>query len=189
MVRGSWCVLGSYYQVVHSPNQLGPSILGWTWMRQKSYSTNSVRFGGMSASNKQEHASAKRSIWPLTRPSLIARLMDPNDDDAWRIFQDRYGKAILTMARKSGLSEDEAREVVAHTIEAVWRSFQTYDPSKSARFRNWLAGVVRNRIHEQLRQRPKHEPLPEGDVLADEHVSVPPGAITEPEVIRLLAEA
>lgn len=188
MVRNPLSEFGGPCSVVHSQNQLTADIFGWTgcWRILQS---RTVRFGGMSASNQAEPTCAKRSIWPLTRPSLLARLMDPNDQDAWRIFQDRYGSAILTIARKSGLCEDEAKEVLAHTVEAVWQSFHTYDPSKSARFRNWLAGIVRNRIHEQIRQRPKHEPLPEDDVLADENACVPGAAIAEPEAIRLLAEA
>ncbi len=94
---------------------------------------------------------------PGTEVGVLQRLGNPDDNDAWELFRARYKPLICSVARQAGLSEAEADEVLQSTLIAVHRSLAGYDPRR-AKFRTWLGGIVRNRIREQLRNRPQGEP-------------------------------
>ncbi len=97
------------------------------------------------------------SFWPSTEVGLIRRLENADDNAAWAVFVERYRPPIRRTALRAGLSDTEAEEVVQSTWLAVLKSLATYNP-QLCRFRTWLGGIVRNRIHEQVRGR-KGEPL------------------------------
>src|SRR6266508_2511023 len=133
--------------------------------------------------------SSETNFWPITRPTLLKRMENSEDDEAWRAFQQRYRRPVIAVARMAGLSEAESEEVLNRSLEAVWKSLGTFDPKRPTKFRSWLAGIVRNRIHEQIRLRPRHSPLPDDDPGSSACVAVPQAAITEPAVLHLLEEA
>ena len=54
-----------------------------------------------------------------TRRSLVDRLQNWEDRKHWQEFFDTYWKLIFSAARKSGLSEAEAQEVVQETVITV----------------------------------------------------------------------
>ena len=56
-----------------------------------------------------------------TRRSLLSRLRDLSDSDSWRTFFDTYWRLIYNVARKSGLSDGDAQDVVQETVIAVAR--------------------------------------------------------------------
>jgi RNA polymerase sigma factor (sigma-70 family) len=102
----------------------------------------------------------------LTRRTLLSRLRNLDDQDSWRTFFDRYWRLLYNVARKSGLDDSGAQEVVQETVVAVARrmpEFQ-YDPTRGT-FRQWLLRITRRRIIDQLRrlyrQPPKAEVAPE----------------------------
>lgn len=97
-------------------------------------------------------------FWPQTQLGQIARLANTDDQEAWTAFQARYRAPVVAVARRAGLSADEAVEVLQSTLIAVRESLASYDPTRS-KFRTWLGGVVRHRIQEQVRRRPKGAPL------------------------------
>ena len=87
-----------------------------------------------------------------TRQSLLSRLRNAGDDESWRVFFDTYWRLIYNVARKSGLSDDQAQDVVQDTVIAVARKMPEfrYDPSKGS-FKQWLLVICRRRIQDQLR--------------------------------------
>ena len=90
-----------------------------------------------------------------TRPSLLARLKDGDEQAGWREFLETYGRLIRGAALKSRLTEEEADDVLQETAMAVVKNigaFQ-YDPAKCA-FKSWLLLITRQRIIWQLRKRP-----------------------------------
>jgi len=90
-----------------------------------------------------------------TRASLIARLKDLQDDSSWQEFFDTYWKLIYGVARKSGLTEVEAQDVVQETMVSVAKhmpGFQ-YDPAIGS-FKAWLLQMTRWRMIDQIRKRP-----------------------------------
>jgi len=89
-----------------------------------------------------------------TRASLIARMKDWQDQASWQAFFDTYWRLIYDVARKAGLSDSEAQDVVQETMLAVARqmpNFQ-YDASRGS-FKAWLLTTTRWRIIDRLRQR------------------------------------
>ena len=96
-----------------------------------------------------------------TRASLIARLKDWQDHSSWQQFFNTYWKLIYSVARRAGLTDDEAQDVVQETMASVARhmpNFQ-YDPALGS-FKSWLMIKTRWCIIEQLRKRPPQGALP-----------------------------
>ena len=91
-----------------------------------------------------------------TRPSLLNRLKGGDDTQGWQDFYRLYGPLIRNFARKAGLTEDEAEEVVRETAVSVARNLPgyTYDPKVCA-FKTWLLNLARWRITDQIRKRRK----------------------------------
>jgi RNA polymerase sigma-70 factor (ECF subfamily) len=92
-----------------------------------------------------------------TRRSLLDRLRNWQDQGSWREFFDTYWKFIYSMAIRSGLSDQEAEDVVQETVISIAKKmpeFQ-YDPERCS-FKGWLMHVTRLRIMDQLRRRSPH---------------------------------
>src|SRR5439155_7279392 len=89
-----------------------------------------------------------------TRASLLERLKDLGDRASWDDFYQTYRELIYSVARKAGLKETEAEEVVQDTLIAVARKIPEfhYDPSVDS-FKGWLLTVTRWRILDQLEKR------------------------------------
>ena len=76
-----------------------------------------------------------------------------DDSASWRTFFDTYWRLIYNVARKSGLSDDQAQEVVQETVIALARKMPEfrYDPAQGS-FKSWLLVICRRRIHDHLRR-------------------------------------
>lgn len=89
-----------------------------------------------------------------TRASLIHRLKNWQDSASWQDFFKVYWKLIYGVARKAGLADDEAQDVVQETLISVAKHMPTfkYDPSIGS-FKAWLLNMTRWRIIGQFRKR------------------------------------
>jgi len=96
---------------------------------------------------------------PITRPSLLIRLRDRADNDAWRSFNRLYGPLIFDFCRCRGLQESDAAEVMQETLLQITKSIQTfqYDPQRG-RFRGWIGSIVHCKLIEFHR---KQQRLPQ----------------------------
>lgn len=93
---------------------------------------------------------------PTTRPSLLLRLRDPQDHEAWVEFVELYEPATYRLLRRHGLQDADAREVVQDLLMAVNRSIHRWDPDKErGSFRGWLRRVTRNLVINWVKQRPR----------------------------------
>lgn len=91
-----------------------------------------------------------------TSVTLLRRLRDPADRDAWGTFALNYGKRIYTWCRRWNLQEADTEDVTQGllvNIPTKMRSFQ-YDP-KVGSFRAWLKTVVRHALADFVRARQK----------------------------------
>ncbi len=88
-----------------------------------------------------------------TRESLLQRLKNWDDDASWNDFKRIYFRFLHCIARKSGLTETEADDVVQETMISVAKSMPgfNYDPSAGS-FRSWLALIVRRRVADCIRK-------------------------------------
>ena len=89
-----------------------------------------------------------------TRRSLVSRLRQWDDQASWQEFFSIYWKLIYSVALKSGLTHEEAEDVVQETVLSVAKKMDTfkYDPALCS-FKGWLMHVTRLRIIDQLRKR------------------------------------
>src|SRR5947208_4240601 len=84
---------------------------------------------------------------PLTRASLLVRLRDPNDADAWTEFVRLYAAVIYGFARKRGLQDADAADMMQEVLRSVSGAVGRleYDRARGT-FRGWLFTVVRNKV-------------------------------------------
>ena len=91
---------------------------------------------------------------PTTRASLLFRLRDWQDHDAWVEFVSLYEPVVYRLLRRHGLQDADAREVMQDLLLAVSRSIDRWDPAKErGSFRGWLRQVARNLVINWLKQR------------------------------------
>lgn len=82
---------------------------------------------------------------PETRPSLLLRLRNPQDEQAWREFLKIYEPLIERLARQRGLQHADARELVQEVLVAVSGAIDRWDPDETkGSFRGWLSTITRN---------------------------------------------
>jgi RNA polymerase sigma factor (sigma-70 family) len=85
--------------------------------------------------------------FPSTRASLLVRLRDPQDEEAWRQFVDLYAPMVYGYARRQGLQDADAADLSQDVLRAVNGGVGRleYDPARGA-FRNWLFTIVRRKL-------------------------------------------
>jgi len=88
-----------------------------------------------------------------TRSSLLRRLRNHADEVSWQTFFDAYWRLIYNVARKNGLADADAQDVVQETVIAVARKMPEfrYDPAKGS-FKHWLLLITRRRILDHVRR-------------------------------------
>src|SRR6266446_2960939 len=94
------------------------------------------------------------TLTPSTRASLLLRLRDPQDHEAWMEFVTLYEPVTYRLLRRNGLQDADARDVMQELFLAVSRSIDRWDPAKErGSFRGWLRRVARNLVINWLKQR------------------------------------
>ena len=111
---------------------------------------------------------------PVTRASLLVRLRDRQDHEAWRQFVDLYAPLIYGFARKRGLQDADAADLMQEVLRSVARNAERmeYDPKRGT-FRGWLYTVTRNKIYNFLNGQ-RHRPRGSGDTDAHERLDATP---------------
>ena len=82
---------------------------------------------------------------PTTHLSLMLRLREPGDQQAWHEFVSIYEPLIMRLMRQRGLQEADARDVTQQVVIAVTQAVDRWEPDgREASFRRWLFTIARN---------------------------------------------
>jgi RNA polymerase sigma-70 factor, ECF subfamily len=95
-----------------------------------------------------------------TSPTLLVRVQ-ANDAVAWQRLVNLYGPLIYSWGRRSGLSDEDAADVMQEVFAAVSRGIRRFDIKASGRFRGWLWTITRNKVRDHHR-RCVDEPVGQG---------------------------
>jgi len=82
-----------------------------------------------------------------THPSLLVRLRDAQDAEAWRLFVATYAPLVYGACRREHLQDADAADVAQDVMVQVARTMRTFEYDRGrGRFRDWLWTVTRHRI-------------------------------------------
>src|SRR4051795_2392963 len=91
---------------------------------------------------------------PATRASLLVRLRDAGDTGAWQEFVKLYAPLIYGFARKRGLQDADAADLMQDVLRSVSSAIGRLDYDRGqGTFRGWLFTITRNKIFNFLSAR------------------------------------
>lgn len=89
---------------------------------------------------------------PETRDSLLVRLADAADHEAWCRFAAIYRPLVYRIARRHGLQDADAQDLTQRVLVSVSKAIEQWQTQpRRAKFRTWLHTVARNAVIDQLR--------------------------------------
>ena len=89
---------------------------------------------------------------PETRDSLLLRLTDAADHEAWCQFTAIYRPLVYRVARRRGLQDADAQDLAQQVLLSVAGAIGRWQAKpKRAKFRTWLHTVARNAVIDHLR--------------------------------------
>ena len=87
------------------------------------------------------------SYAPTTRPSLLLRVRDVGDVEAWREFVRLYTPLVFRHCIGRGLQEADAADVAQEVMRIAARAMPEFQyDSARGKFRGWLLQTTRNRL-------------------------------------------
>jgi RNA polymerase sigma factor (sigma-70 family) len=100
---------------------------------------------------------------PETRPSLLLRLRDVRDQQAWSTFLEIYQPLIYRVIRQRRVQDADAIEVTQEVLLAVANSIDQWEANpQRGTFRGWLTTITRNLVVNFLIKQSRH-PRGSGD--------------------------
>ena len=90
---------------------------------------------------------------PTTQPTLLVRIRDARDQEAWGRFVDLYAPLVYGFLSKRGLQDADAADLTQDVMRQVALAAHSleYDPKRGS-FRGWLFTVVQNRLTDHWRR-------------------------------------
>ena len=95
---------------------------------------------------------------PETRESLLIRVRDLQDRDAWDQFVQIYRPVVYRLARNRGLQDADAQDLAQKVLMSVAKSIPDWKRTEpNAKFRHWLKRVAKNATLNTLTRHPKDQ--------------------------------
>ena len=87
--------------------------------------------------------------------SLLERLRS-QDADAWQRLAKLYGPEVYRWARRSGLQDTDAADIVQEVFRSLASNISAFRRDRPTdSFRGWLWTIAKNKIHDFYRELPK----------------------------------
>jgi RNA polymerase sigma-70 factor (ECF subfamily) len=110
----------------------------------------------------------------ITRQSLLLRLRDARNVEAWEQFVEVYTPLIYGFCRQHGLQDADAADVSQEVMRAVARAMGGFEyDAERGRFRTWLLTVTRNKLRSFL-ARQQREPRGDGETATLQRLEAEP---------------
>jgi RNA polymerase sigma-70 factor (ECF subfamily) len=94
-----------------------------------------------------------------TSASLLERLRDPGDAEAWGRWQEVYRPLLRSWLGAGRLQEADVDDLAQHVVEVVVRKLPAFEPSgRPGAFRTWLRAIALNVLREFYRSRTHTHP-------------------------------
>jgi RNA polymerase sigma-70 factor, ECF subfamily len=98
-----------------------------------------------------------------TSGSLLERLRNPNEQEAWNRFADLYTPLLYYWLRRLGLAENDAADLIQEVFVILVTKLPNFEYRRDGTFRGWLRTLTINKYREVQRRKK----LPIIDSLAD----------------------
>lgn len=120
---------------------------------------------------------------PETPVTLLGKLHDIDNQEAWEEFVDAYGPKVFDWCRRFRLQESDAADVTQAVLTRLVTTMRTfrYDSAKGS-FRSWLKTVTNNAVRDFLPSLSKP-----GRGTGDSHVVYGMDALRDPAAIEDLS--
>ncbi len=113
---------------------------------------------------------------PSTRPSLLLRIRDPQNREAWDEFVALYGPLLYRFGVRRGLQDSDAADLVQDVLVSVSGAIAAFEYDRAlGAFRGWLHTIARNRLY-RMQARGKRRPQATGDSALQEQLEQLPDA-------------
>jgi RNA polymerase sigma-70 factor (ECF subfamily) len=87
-----------------------------------------------------------------TSVTLLERLRQPTDQQAWQRFVVLYTPLLFYWARRMGLAQDEAADLVQEVLTLLVQKLPDFHYDRQKNFRNWLHTITVNKWREGRRR-------------------------------------
>ncbi len=89
-----------------------------------------------------------------TRASLLLKLRDPDDEQAWSDFVTLYAPLIHAYLRKRGVQDADAADLTQEVLQTVSQQAHAFDyDSAKGKFRGWLFTITLNKLRDFSQRR------------------------------------
>ncbi|MEM9828036.1 MAG: sigma-70 family RNA polymerase sigma factor [Planctomycetota bacterium] len=97
--------------------------------------------------------------FPDTRATLLLRLRDPRDAEAWSTFESLYAGVITAVARRRGLQAADAEDIAQDVFTRIAGYAQKIRGTHpDAQFRTFVHRLIRQSIIDRHRREARHSP-------------------------------
>lgn len=111
---------------------------------------------------------------PLTRASLLVQIRDGSNQVAWKEFVRLYGPVVYGFARKRGLQDADAADLMQDVMRSVSAAIGRLDYDRNqGTFRGWLFTITRNKVYNFLSAR-RIRPRGSGDTTTNRLLDTQP---------------
>ncbi len=93
-----------------------------------------------------------------TSPTLLERLRSTHDEAAWRRLVELYAPLLFSWARRQGIAEHDAADLVQEVFVALVQTLPgfLYD-RRRGQFRSWLRTLLLNKLRDRKRRSAREE--------------------------------
>jgi RNA polymerase sigma-70 factor, ECF subfamily len=126
------------------------------------------------------------SIPEATPVTLLERLRDPAEQDAWARFVRMYTPLLFHWARAAGLQAQDAADLVQDVFVTLVQQMPSFRYDRHKSFRAWLRTVTHNKWRDRAKARKAAAFDPRKHPLAEIAVDDPTEFVAESEYRRFL---